>query len=229
MGQTLRFTAPGKAPVTEKVTGIYADNNLLGPFLTSDSTFRQLTPRDEWAALVVLVNAAPGADKGQVQAGLDKATNNYYVVTVETKEGFKGTIANQVNGLIGLLYGLLGLAIVIAILGIINTLALSVVERRREIGMLRAVGMLRKQVRRTIYLESLLIAVFGAVLGLALGLSYGVLITKALHGQGLDQISVPWGESVLFVVLAAVVGVLAALWPGIRAARTKPLAAIVEA
>jgi putative ABC transport system permease protein len=71
--------------------------------------------------------------------------------------------------------------------------------------------------------------VFGAVLGLALGLSYGVLITKALHGQGLDQISVPWGESVLFVVLAAVVGVLAALWPGIRAARTKPLAAIVEA
>jgi putative ABC transport system permease protein len=127
---------------------------------------------------------------------------------------------------LGLLYGLLGLAIVIAILGIINTLALSVVERRREIGMLRAVGMQRKQVRRTIYLESLLIAVFGAVLGLVLGLSYGSLFTRTLRSQGLDKLSVPWGQAVAFLVVAGVVGVLAALWPGIRAARTRPLEAI---
>ena len=106
------------------------------------------------------------------------------------------------------------------------TLALSVVERRREIGMLRAVGMQRKQVRRTIYVESLLIAVFGAVQGLVLGLSYGSLITKSLHGQGIGKLSVPWGQAVLFLVLAAIVGVLAALWPGIRAARTRPLEAI---
>ena len=87
-----------------------------------------------------------------------------------------------------MLYGLLGLAIVIAVLGIINTLALSVVERRREIGMLRAVGMQRKQVRRTIYLESALIAVFGAVLGVALGLTFGALFTQTLRGQGLNHI-----------------------------------------
>jgi putative ABC transport system permease protein len=86
-----------------------------------------------------------------VRAGLEKATNDYYVVNVQDRDQFKGQVAQQVNGLLGLLYGLLGLAIVIAILGIINTLALSVVERRREIGMLRAVGMQRKQVRRTIY------------------------------------------------------------------------------
>ncbi len=102
------------------------------------------------------------------------------------------------------------------------------VERRREIGMLRAVGMARKQVRRTIYLESLLIAVFGALLGLVLGIVYGSLFTKLLHSQGLNVLSIPWGQAVLFLVLAAVVGVLAALWPGIRAARTPPLAAIVE-
>jgi putative ABC transport system permease protein len=191
--------------------------------------YRQVTPRNEWGSFVVLVNGAKGADLGQLRAGLERATNAYYVVTVETREGFKGTIASQVNGLIGLLYGLLGLAIVIAILGIINTLALSVVERRREIGMLRAIGMQRAQVRRTIYLESLLIAVFGAVLGLILGLSYGSLFTRALHGAGLDQLSVPWGQALLFLVLAAVVGVLAAVWPGVRAARTRPLAAIVEA
>jgi putative ABC transport system permease protein len=229
LGQQLTFRVVGHPAVTERVSGIYADNALLGPFLASGDVYRQLTPRNEWSAFVVLVNAAPGTSSDQLRAGLEAATNNYYVVTVETRDGFKGQIAGQVNGLIGLLYGLLGLAIVIAILGIINTLALSVVERRREIGMLRAVGMQRKQVRRTIYLESLLISVFGAVLGLIVGISYGALMIRALHGEGLDKISVPWGQNVVFVVLAALVGVLAALWPGIRAARTRPLAAIVEA
>jgi putative ABC transport system permease protein len=121
------------------------------------------------------------------------------------------------------------LAIVIAILGIVNTQALSVVERRREIGMLRAVAMQRKQVRRTIYLESLLIAVFGAGLGVTLGMTFGALFTRTLRGQGLDTLSLPWGQGVLFLVLAAVVGVLAAVWPGFRAARTPPLAAVAAA
>ena len=163
-----------------------------------------------------------------VRDRIQSATNSFYVVNVDTREEFKGQVANQVNGLLGLVYGLLGLAIVIAILGIINTLALSVVERRREIGMLRAVGMLRKQVRRTIYLESLLIAVFGAILGLVLGVVFGSLFTRLLKDQGLDVLQVPWGQMVVFLVLAAVVGVLAALWPGARAARTPPLAAIGE-
>ena len=112
-----------------------------------------------------------------------------------------GLAAGQINGLIGLLYGLLALAIVIAILGIINTQALSVIARRREIGMLRAVGMLRAQVRRTIYLESLLIAVFGAALGLGLGLTFGVLFQHTLSGQGLNVLSVPWGQALLFLAL----------------------------
>jgi putative ABC transport system permease protein len=111
----------------------------------------------------------------------------------------------------------------------VNTQALSVVERRREIGMLRAVAMQRKQVRRTIYLESLLIAVFGAVLGVALGMTFGALFTRTLHGEGLDTLSLPWSQAVLFLVLAAVVGVLAAVWPGFRAARTPPLAAVATA
>jgi putative ABC transport system permease protein len=150
------------------------------------------------------------------------------VVDVRNRSEFQGYIASQINGLLGLLYGLLGLAIVIAILGIINTQALSVIERRREIGMLRAVAMQRKQVRRTIYLESLLIAVFGATLGVTLGITFGSLFTRTLRGQGLDALSVPWSQAVLFLVLAAVVGVLAALWPGFRAARTPPLSAIAE-
>jgi putative ABC transport system permease protein len=165
---------------------------------------------------------------GALRQGLERATNDYYVVNVQDRDEFKGSMAEQVNGLLALLYGLLALAIIIAILGIVNTLALSVVERRREIGMLRAVGMQRKQVRRTVYVESALIAVFGAVLGLALGLAYGSLFAHSLRSQGLGVISVPAAQSVLFLVLAAVVGVLAALWPGVRAARTRPLEAIAD-
>lgn len=148
------------------------------------------------------------------------------LVDLRNRAEFQGVVAGQVDALLGLLYGLLGPAIVIAILGIVNTQALSVVERRREIGMLRAVGMFRKQVRRTIYLESLLIAVFGAVLGVGLGVSFGALFARTLHDQGINTISVPWTLAGAFVALAAVVGVLAALLPGVRAARTRPLAAI---
>jgi putative ABC transport system permease protein len=228
VGSTVVLSRPGQRSVTETVTGVYAENQLLGPFLAGGDVYRALTPRDEWSGVVGLVKAAPGADLAALRKGLEQATNDFYVVNVDDRDQFKGEIATQVNGLLGLLYGLLGLAIVIAILGIVNTLALSVVERRREIGMLRAVGMQRRQVRRTVYLESALIAVFGAVLGLVLGLSYGSLFTHVLRDQGLDVLSVPYGQAAGFLVLAAVVGVLAALWPGIRAARTKPLAAIAD-
>ena len=135
------------------------------------------------------------------------------MVDVQDREQFKGTQAGQINALLAVLYGLLALAIVIAVLGIVNTLALSVTERRREIGMLRAVGVVRPQLRRTIYLESMLIALFGAIVGLAMGLVFGTLFVRTLRDQGLDQVSVPVGQAVLMLVLAAVVGVLAALWP----------------
>jgi putative ABC transport system permease protein len=228
IGSTHVLSAPGTKPITEKVGGVFDDSQLLNGWLVSGQVYRALTPRNEWSDIVALVKAAPGADLGALRTGLENATNDYYVVDVQDRDQYEGQIASQVNGLLGLLYGLLALAIVIAILGIVNTLALSVVERRREIGMLRAVGMQRRQVRRTIYLESLLIAVFGAVLGLVLGLAYGALFTHTLRSQGLDHVSIPWGQALLFLVVAGVVGVLAALWPGIRAARTSPLQAISD-
>ena len=226
MGTTHTLSTHNGTTVAEKVTGIYENNQLLGPWLVTGDVYRTLVPKNEWSDIVGLVKAAPGTNLTTLRHDLEKVTDPYYIVNVQNRDEFKGSLASQVNGLLGLLYGLLGLAIVIAILGIVNTLALSVVERRREIGMLRAVGMQRKQVRRTIYVESLLIAIFGAVLGLGLGLGYGSLFTRTLHGQGLDRLSVPFGQAVTFLVVAAVVGVLAALWPGIRAAKTPPLEAI---
>jgi putative ABC transport system permease protein len=229
VGTKHTFVVPGLKPITLTVTGVFADDQLIGPWLVNGDVYRALTPKDRWADDVALVHTRSGADLDAVRAGLEKATNDFYVVDVRNRTEFQGYIAGQINGLLGLLYGLLGLAIVIAILGIVNTQALSVVERRREIGMLRAVAMQRKQVRRTIYLESLLIAVFGAVLGVALGMTFGALFTRTLHGEGLDTLSLPWSQAVLFLVLAAVVGVLAAVWPGFRAARTPPLAAVATA
>jgi putative ABC transport system permease protein len=226
MGTQHTFAVPGRAAITLTVTGIYADDELIGPWAVGGDVYRALTPRNQWADDVGLVRAAPGTDLDTLRAGLNRATNDFYVVDVRNRAEFKGMVAGQIDGLLGLLYGLLGLAIVIAILGIINTQALSVIERRREIGMLRAVGMQRKQVRRTVYLESLLISVFGATLGLTVGLSFGALFQQDLNGQGFSVLSVPWAQALTFLVLAAVVGVLAALWPGARAARTPPLEAI---
>ncbi|MEP7019110.1 MAG: FtsX-like permease family protein [Pseudonocardiales bacterium] len=226
VGSRHTFSVPGRTSTVATVAGIYADNQLLGPWLVSGDVYRTVTPVNQRADIVVLIRGAPGADLSALRAGLEQATNDFYVVSVQNREEFKGQVASQIDGLLTLLYGLLGLAIVIAILGIINTLALSVVERRREIGMLRAVGMQRKQVRRTIYVESLLIAVFGAFLGLVLGLAYGSMFTRTLRDQGLDTLSVPWGQALTFLLVAGIVGVLAALWPGARAARTPPLEAI---
>lgn len=209
VGSTVKVTTLDGAPETLKVAGIYRHNDLLGDWVASGEFYRTVTPKQDLNDEVVLVKATPGTNLATLRTDLEKATDPYLVVDVQDRQQFKGTQASQINGLLGVLYGLLALAIVIAILGIINTLALSVVERRREIGMLRAVGMVRPQVRRTIYLESMLIAVFGAIVGVVLGLGFGSLFVRTLRDQGLDHISVPIGQSVLMLVLAAVVGVLA--------------------
>ncbi|WP_147141389.1 FtsX-like permease family protein [Nocardia ninae] len=215
-----------KVPLT--VTGIYRKTPLLGALVVSPVVYKEVVPVNFQSNFVVLVTAQPGTDLTELRADLEKAVEPFPVVQVQDREEFKGAQGQQINTLLAILYGLLALAVVIAILGIVNTLALSVVERRREIGMLRAVGMQRAQVRRTIYLESMLIAVFGAIVGMLLGLGLGVGFLRTLRDLGLDQIAIPWSQLVLVLVSSAVVGVLAALWPAVRAARTPPLAAIAD-
>ncbi|MEP6852438.1 MAG: FtsX-like permease family protein [bacterium] len=228
VGSTVALRTPDATTLTARVVGIYEDDNLAGPFQTSGEFYRQVMPARVRADFVVLVKATPGADLKAMRTDLENVTAPQLVVQVLDREQFKGSVASQIDQLLAILYALLALAIVIAILGIINTLALSVVERRREIGMLRAVGMMRPQVRRTIYLESALIALFGAVVGVALGLVFGALFVHTLRDQGLSAIAVPWGQAGLFLVISGVIGVLAALWPAVRAARTPPLAAIAD-
>ena len=228
LGSVVPLTSHDGKTVRTTLTGVYADNHLLGPWQVSEQVYREVTPVPARASQVVLVKAKAGTDLSGLRTDLERATEPLLVVQIQDREQFKGTQAGQINALLAVLYGLLALAIVIAILGIINTLALSVVERRREIGMLRAVGMQRAQVRRTIYLESVLIAVFGAVVGVALGGSFGWGFVRTLREEGLDQSALPWGQVVAMLVGSAVVGVLAALWPAVRAARTRPLEAIAD-
>jgi putative ABC transport system permease protein len=112
------------------------------------------------------------------------------------------------------------------VLGIVNTLVLSVVERTREIGMLRAVGALRRQIRTMVVLEALVIAVFGAVVGLVLGVWFAVALQRTLVDQGIAVLEIPWAGILAFLVVAGIVGVLAALWPAFRAGRLNVLEAI---
>ncbi|MCF8608517.1 FtsX-like permease family protein, partial [Gordonia sp. HY442] len=159
---------------------------------------------------------------------IEDVTKQYLVVQIQDREEFKSTVSSTIDQMLVTLYALLALSLAIAVLGIVNTLALSVVERKKEIGMLRAVGMARSQVRRSIYLESTYIAVFGALLGVVLGLAIAIPLVRTLAYWGLEGVVIPWGLIGGTLVGAAVVGVVASLWPAITAARTRPLEAIVE-
>ncbi|WP_067534738.1 ABC transporter permease [Nocardia crassostreae] len=228
VGQTVEVTSLDNKKYQVTVNGVYKDTQLLGPLVAPMALYNQVMPVNFRTNFLVLITAQPGADLPAMRTDLEKAMEPYAIVQVQDREDFKGAQGQQINTMLAILYGLLALAVVIAILGIVNTLALSVVERRREIGMLRAVGMQRPQVRRTIYLESMLIAIFGAVIGVVLGLGLGVGFLRTLRDLGLEQITVPWGQIVLMLVCSGIVGVLAALWPAVRAARTPPLAAIAD-
>jgi putative ABC transport system permease protein len=209
---------------TLEVGGIFESNAALGPFVVSLDTLTAAggDERDTF----LYVDAAPDADVAAVRAGIDSELAAYPNVTLKDQTEFKEEQQGQVNQFLYLIYALLALSIGIAVLGIVNTLALSVIERTREIGLLRAVGMLRRQLRRMVVLEAVVISVFGALLGLGVGVGFGVALQQALSDQGISVLAVPVSSLLLFLVLSAVVGVLAALWPARRAARIDVLRAI---
>ncbi|MFF8731479.1 ABC transporter permease [Streptomyces sp. NPDC015171] len=190
------------------------------------ATLEKYVPHGQDSALYV--NAAPGTDPTDLRPRLERTLTAFPQVQVRDQADYKDLVHDQIAVLLYLVYALLGLAIVIAVLGVVNTLALSVVERTREIGLLRAIGLGRRQLRRMIRLESVVIAVFGAVLGVALGLVWGVCMQQVLALRGLTALAIPWGTIVAVVIGSAVVGVVAALLPALRASRMNVLAAIAH-
>ena len=206
------------------VVGVYEDSYVVGQAVVPFSTYEAASiPRQDSA---ISINAAEGVSQDALGAELDAVVEGLPTVTVQNQEEFTEAQREQVNQLLFLIYALLGLAIVIAILGVVNTLALSVIERTREIGLLRAVGVSRRQLRRMVRLESVAIAVLGAVLGVVMGIAFGIALQRAIADQGIDVLSIPWLRLGIFVGLAALVGVLAAVLPARRAARLNVLRAI---
>ena len=147
---------------------------------------------------------------------------------VQTRTQFEQSEVATVNRLLGIVYALLGLAVLIALIGIVNTLMLSVFERTGEIGLLRAVGMKRRQIRSMIRSESLILAIFGALIGIVIGTVLGVALVSSLRTKGINDTTVPVTSLVIFVIISALLGLVAASWPARRAARLDVLAAIAS-
>jgi putative ABC transport system permease protein len=213
-GGTGRLTVGGIFQGNQMFQGIILDNATLAPHL------------NKVADMEVMVATKSGVSDATKQA-LTTTLGDNPAIKVEDKQDISNGIAQIFTLLLNMLYGLLAMAVIVAVLGVINTLAMSVFERSQEIGMLRAIGLDRSGIKRMVRLESVVISLFGGVLGLALGAFFGWAAGR-LIAQGLPsyELVIPWGRMVLFLAMAAVVGVLAALWPARRAARLNLLAAI---
>jgi putative ABC transport system permease protein len=147
-------------------------------------------------------------------------------LNVQTRAEFQKTPQASIDQLLGLIYALLALAILIALIGMVNTLMLSVFERTHEIGLLRAVGMRRRQIRAMIHSETLILSVFGALMGVVVGTGLGVALADSLKQHGITDIVIPFTNLVIFLFLGALLGLVAATWPARRAARLNVLEAI---
>jgi putative ABC transport system permease protein len=206
------------------VAGVYEGNDLIRGILLDNAS---LTPHQEdRSAMQVMVKTSDGASSA-TKDRLEKALGSNPAIKVQDKKDLSNEIAQMFTLILNMVYGLLAMAVIVAVLGVINTLAMSVFERSQEIGMLRAIGLDRKGIKRMVRLESLVISLFGGVLGIGLGVFFGWAAGELLGTKmPTYELVLPWGRMAVFLLLAATVGVLAALWPARRAARLNMLAAI---
>ncbi len=223
VGDTIRVRFAKTGATSVRIGAVFKPNALLGSYVVGDGFFRaHFASSTQPVVLLLNTSSVSPASDNSIKAGLSAFTN----LKIQTRDEFIKTEQAQVNQLLGLVYALLALAILIALIGIINTLFLSVFERTREIGLLRAVGMRRRQVRTMIRAEAVILSLFGGVIGIVLGTGLGVAFSSSLKQQGITDIVVPYSSLVVFLVLAALLGLAAAAWPARRAARLNILEAI---
>jgi putative ABC transport system permease protein len=227
VGDTVNISFARTGPEVLRVAGIYRRNQLvfasyIVPLDVFEAGFG--TQQDSF----VYVRLRDGVNPDVGRAAVKQAVAPFPTVEVHDRSGFTGTLDRQVQRALGVIWALLALAVLTGVLGIVNTLALSVFERTREIGLLRTVGMARRQVWAMIAGEAVLLALAGALLGLALGAVFAWATSRVLADDGLDVFAVPWLELVAFFVLAGVAGVVASVLPAWRAAHLDVLDAIAH-
>jgi putative ABC transport system permease protein len=221
LGDTVAARFAQTGPTTLRIGGIYQANALIGSYVVSSTFFLSHYPAQPPGALLLRTNGSTTVDNAVTHA-LAPFPN----IQVQTRAQYEQAQVSAINQVLGLVYALLALAVLIAAIGIVNTLMLSVFERTREIGLLRAVGMRRRQVRTMIRSEAVILAVFGAVIGIIIGTGMGIALVSSLKNQGISDIVVPYSSLVIFLILAALLGLVAASWPARRAAKLDVLAAI---
>jgi putative ABC transport system permease protein len=205
-----------------RIGGIFRPNALLGSYVVGDRYFLAHFDNPLPVAVLLTTDSTSPATASGISAGL----RAFPGLKIQTRAAFQKSQQAQVNQLLGLVYALLALAVVIALIGIVNTLMLSVFERTHEIGLLRAVGMKRRQVRVMIRSESVILAVFGAIIGIIVGTALGAAFSASLKQQGITYVVIPGSSLVVFLVLSVFLGLGAASWPARRAARLDVLRAI---
>jgi putative ABC transport system permease protein len=219
-----------------RADGVVIDAEIRG-FVSGDTSFANYVASREMFAdssasifdAFVYIKVAEGSVISEVQARVAAISSDAGIGTLLSKEEFIDDQAAQINQILALIYGLLGLSIIIAIVGIVITLLLSVFERRREIGLLRAVGMTKSQVRTTVRWESVITSLLGAVSGVVLGVVMGVVVVAALADEGGIAFRLPINETLSIMFISFVLGVLAAVYPAWRATRVNVVEAIATA
>ena len=223
VGDTLPVTTVEGKKARLQVRGIYRDPMMLNGLTVSAAGYLALFPKP--ALFMIIAKAAPGSDLAATQRGIESALSNAPTAEVKTSAEYKDTMVGMVNQLLNLLYGLLAMSVIISLFGIVNTLVLAVFERTREIGLTRALGMSRRQVRATVRYESVITSIIGAAMGIVVGILFAWVVTTKFAGQGIT-FSIPGGQLVVFLIVAVIVGVIAAILPARRAARIDILEAI---
>lgn len=206
------------------IAGVYEGSEMINGLMLDVST---LEPHmSEVADMQVMLKTKDGAS-AETKDWLEKELGNNPAILVQDKEDVSESIAQVFTLLLNMLYGLLAMAVIVGVLGVINTLAMSVFERSQEIGMLRAIGLDRRAVKRMVRLESVVIALFGGVMGVGLGVFFGWAAGEVISDSlATYELVLPWDRLGIFLLLAAFVGVLAAMWPARRAAKLNMLSAI---
>ena len=224
VGSHVAVTFPATGHKTYTVQVIYSVRNLAGDYVLPLAAAKANFPLP--LDIVVFVKLAPGVSASAGHHAIESVLSAYPNATLMDQAQYKAQYAQQVNQMLNLVYGLLGLAVIIALIGIANTLVLSIYERTRELGLLRAVGTTRGQLRSMVRLESLVISLLGAVEGLVLGMLLGWAIVAAMHSQGVTSLVFPVPQLLVLTAAAGLAGVVAAILPSRRAARLNVLQAV---